>query len=123
MGFISRTMVKNRYNIRILFGLLSLFFGLIIDLLNIFDKPFGFLTIFGSLPILHLLNYKILKTIMKPIIGAYPYSPHWEKIGSKVMGKGYPNNRLVTNSDYFFAIILNLIPIITAVILIVIIDK
>lgn len=121
VAFIARTMKRDRYKFRILLGIISLFFGLVVDYYRVFDKPFGLFTIFGISPLIYLACYEIFRRLYKPWIGEYPYSPYREKIGDKVQGKGYPIKRVITGNDYIFGMSMLFVPIITLVILIVII--
>jgi hypothetical protein len=123
MSFISRTMNKDRYKYRIIFSTVCLLFGLLIDFLQIFNEPKGFFTLLSFAPFIYLIYYELLRYLMLPWIGKFPYTPHWEKIGNRIIGKGYPKNRVVTKSDYVFRVALFYIPFLTLVILIVIIDK
>lgn len=123
MSFISRTMKKERYKYRIVFSIGSLLFGLLIDFLQIFNEPRGFFTLFGFAPFIYLIYYELLRQLMLPWIGKFPYTPHWEKIGERIKGVGYPKNRVVTAADYVFRISLFFIPFLTLVLLIVIIEK
>lgn len=113
IAFISRSVKSNRYKFRIIFSLSCLLIGFLLDISHIFNKPFGFITIWAAAPLVYLFYYFVLSYIMKPIIGDYPYSPYRDKIGSKPQGIGYPINRLVKESDYVFGIILYLIPFLT----------
>jgi hypothetical protein len=113
ISFISRSVRRSRYMYRIIFSLLCVLVGLLLDTLNLFDEPFGFLTIWGAAPMVYLIYYFLLSHIMRPIIGDYPYSPYRDKIGSKPQGLGYPKNRIVKGSDYVFGIILFIIPFLT----------
>ena len=123
MAFISRTMNKNRFKLRIILGLISLLFGFIIGHFQLFNKPTGFFIICGLAPMIYLVWYEITRRILGPWIGDYPYAPHWDKIGDKVKGVGYQKNRFVTSNDRIFGFLMFLIPILTFIILIVIFDK
>ena len=60
---------------------------------------------------------------MKPWIGKYPYAPHWDKVGQKISGKGYPKIRHVMPADAIFGVLMLLIPLLTFLILENMIDK
>jgi hypothetical protein len=123
MAFISRTMNEKRYQFRIIFSGVCLFLGLILEYLKIFDKPFGSLALFGLSPFIYLGYYELLRRLLKPWIGKYPYAPHWDKIGERVSGKGYPKNRYVVSNDFIFGILMFIIPFLTIIILVIMIDK
>jgi hypothetical protein len=117
MAFISRTMNKNRYKARLILSVISIAFGLAMEYSHLFNKPFGDFIIFGLSPITYLVYYEILRRLMRPLIGKYPYAPHWNKVGDKIKGNGYPKNRLVTKNDYLFGLSMLFIPMITLLIL------
>ena len=112
-AFISRSVNSKRYKFRIIFSLSCLLLGFLLDISHIFNKPFGFITIWSAAPLIYLFYYFVLSFLMKPIIGDHPYSPYRDRIGSKPQGIGYPKNRLVKVSDYVFGITLYLLPLIT----------
>jgi hypothetical protein len=112
-AFISRTMGKNRYRMRLILAAATLLFGLIIHLSHIFKVDSAVFIIFGAAPFSYLLHYEVIRRVMRPLIGDYPYAPHWDKIGSPVKGEGYPKNRIVTNHDQVFGVLMLIIPIIT----------
>jgi hypothetical protein len=123
MAFISRTMNEKRYQFRIILAGVCLLFGLILDYLKIFEKPYGFFALCGFAPFIYLLYYEILRRLMKHWIGKYPYAPYQDKVGSKVIGKGYPQNRHVITSDYIFGYTMFFMPFLTMIILLTFIDK
>jgi hypothetical protein len=123
MSFISRTMNEKRYRFRLIFSGVCLLFGLILDYSKIFDKPFGFLILCGLAPFIYLGYYELLRRLMTPWVGKYPYAPHWDKVGQKVSGKGYPKNRHVVPADSIFGVSMFLIPFLTIIILVIMIDK
>ena len=117
MAFISRTMQPDRYKYRIVASIVSLVFGLIVDYLQIFQTPKGLLILFGIMPFIYLFYYEILRRLMRSLIGKYPYAPHWEKIGERISGHGYPRDRFVTGNDHLFKGLLFFLPIITLAII------
>jgi hypothetical protein len=123
MAFISRTMNEKRYQFRIILSGVCLLIGLILDYLKIFEKPFGFFALCGLAPFIYLLYYEILRRLMKHWIGKYPYAPYQDKVGSKVIGNGYPENRLVNISDYIFGLSMLFMPFLTLIIILTMIDK
>ena len=123
MTFISRTMNKNRFTPRIILGLISMLFGLVIEYVQLFNKPTGFFIICGLAPMIYLLYYEIFRRLLKFWIGDYPYAPYWDKIGEIVKGVGYQKNRFVTSKDYIFGLLMFFIPFLTLIILIIIYDK
>lgn len=113
-GTISSSMLKERYKKRIILSVISLVYGISLEILLKDERKFSYVVL-GFLPLLNLFCYEMLRVIFKPIIGKYPYSPYREKIGSKVIGKGYPQNRKVRVVDYFFGLTYLLLPIILLV--------
>jgi len=116
-------MNSNRYRIRLILAGISIIFAYIIEYSHWYNMYFGHFIILGLLPIIYLAYYEILRRIMKPWIGNYPYAPHWDKIGKKIKGSGYPKNRIVTVYDKVFGIVMFFIPILTFVILSIFLDK
>jgi hypothetical protein len=110
VSFISRTISKKRYKYRIVFSFISLIIGLLVELINIFDKPFGFFIILGAGSFIYIFCYEIFQRLYRPWIGKYPYSPYREKIGNRPIEKGYPAGRIVTGNDYLFALTLFFAP-------------
>ena len=117
MVFISRTASKTRYHNRIILAIITLISGLLLDYFFVNTLPRGYFTLFGSAPFIYLLYYELIRRLMKLWIGPFPYAPQWNKIGDKITGNGYPNNRTVTRADYVFGIIMLTIPLITLAIL------
>jgi hypothetical protein len=117
MAFISRTASKTRYLNRIILAIITLISGLLLDYFFVNTLPHGYFTLFGSAPFLYLLYYELLRRLMEPWIGPFPYAPQWNKIGDKIRGNGYQINRTVTRADYVFGILMLTIPIITLAIL------
>ncbi len=72
---------------------------------------------------LQLICFELSSKILKSLIGKHPYMPFREKIGAKVMGKGFPKNRRVKYSDYLFMFIQLFIPFILIIIIIAKINK
>jgi hypothetical protein len=56
---------------------------------------------------------------MKPWIGNYPYAPQWDKIGDKIMIKGYPKDRHIMKSDYVFRILFQFLPLLILIMIII----
>lgn len=112
VSFISRTINKKRYKYRIILSSVSLLTGVLMDSINLFDKPFGMFIVFGLGPFIYILSYEIFRRLYSPWIGEFPYTPHWEKIGERPIEKGYPSGRTVTTYDYIFALTLLFIPVI-----------
>ena len=110
VGTISSSMLNERYKKRIILSIICLIFGIVFGIFTNDERKFSYIA-FGFLPLLHIFCYEILRFIFKPLIGKYSYSPYREKIGSKVNGKGYPENRKVKLADYFFALTLLFLPI------------
>lgn len=98
-------------------------FGFVIGHIQLFDEPKELFIIYGSAPLIYLVYYEIFRRTLKPWIGAYPYAPHWDKIGEKVKGVGYPRNRFVTSNDRIFGLLMFLIPFLTLIMLIIVFDK
>jgi hypothetical protein len=113
---ISRSMLKQRYRRRIILAIGSLIAGILFEGLLKEKGDFLYL-LFGVLPLLYIFYYEILRVIFKPIIGKFPYSPFREKVGSKVLGSGYPKNRKVKFVDYVFGMSLIFLPLITLILL------
>ena len=120
MAFISRTMSEKRYKFRIIISGVNLVFALILGYLNIFEKSFGLIVLGGIAPFIYLGYYELLRRLLKHWIGEYPYAPHWDKIGDKVSGKGYPKNRYVVTNDRIFGFLMFMVPFLTFFILIII---
>jgi uncharacterized membrane protein len=57
VAFISRTMNRNRYRYRIIFGIISLLIGILLDNLKLYNKPFGLFIILGISPLVYLVCY------------------------------------------------------------------
>lgn len=123
ISFISRTMSEKRYRFRLIFSGVCLLFGLTLDYLKIFDKPFGFLVIFGLAPFIYLGYYELIRRLMKHWIGKYPFAPHWDKVGEKVSGVGYPKHRRIVRADSIFGVSMFILPLLTILILIILVDK
>ena len=121
MAFISRTASKTRYQYRIILSIITLISGLLLDYFFVNTLPRGYFTLFGSAPLIYLLYYELIRRLMKPWIGPFPYAPQFNKIGDKVKGNGYPNNRTATRADFVYGIIMLTLPLITVAILSVII--
>ncbi|RPH26459.1 MAG: hypothetical protein EHM93_19610 [Bacteroidales bacterium] len=117
MSFISKTIKPERYKFRIIFGLVSMLLGVIVDCIDLFDKPFGFFIIIGFTPFIYLICYEVFRIIYRPLIGKYPYAPYRENIGNRVYGTGYPITRTVKAIDYLFTITLLFGPIIIMILL------
>ncbi|AOZ98823.1 MULTISPECIES: hypothetical protein [Flavobacterium] len=113
---ISRSTLKERYKKRIILSIVSLIFGIVLEIFSKGDRKFSYF-VFGLLPLLYVFYYEILRIIFMPLIGKYPYSPYREKIGSKVLGSGYPKNRKVTFTDYIFGMTLIFLPLVTIILL------
>jgi hypothetical protein len=116
-------MNEKRYLFRLIFSGICLLFGLMLDLLKIFDKPFGFLLLCGLSPFIYLGYYELIRRLMKHWIGKFPYAPHWDKVGQRVSGTGYPKNRYVVTNDYIFGISMFILPFLTILVSIILIDK
>ena len=97
--------------------------GIILELSSKTNLSPGTIIIFGSLPFIYLIVYEITRRLMRPLIGDFPYAPYLDKVGSRVSGKGYPKNRVVTSMDLLFGFIMFFIPGLIVVILIIVIDK
>ena len=122
-AFISRTMNKNRFQPRIIMAAATMIIGIILELSSKTNLSPGTIIIFGSLPFIYLIVYEITRRLMRPLIGDFPYAPYLDKVGSRVSGKGYPKNRVVTSMDLLFGFIMFFIPGLIVVILIIVIDK
>jgi len=122
MSFISTTIKPERYKYRIVFGLISVLIGILIDFLRLFDKPFGFFIILSFMPFIYLICYEIFRILYRPLIGIYPYTPYREKIGSRVNGIGYPRTRTVKGKDYILTLTLLIVPMIIMISLLTLID-
>lgn len=116
-------MNKNRYKLRIILGLISILLGYLIVHFNLFKKPNDLFIIWGLAPMIYLVWYEILRRLLKPWIGDYPYAPHWDKTGEKITGNGYQKNRFVTSNDRVFEYLMFFIPFLTLIILTIIFDK
>jgi hypothetical protein len=123
MAFISRSMNKNRFTLRIILGLISMLFGFLFGQFQPFNKSNGVYYISGLAPLIYLLWYEIFRRILKPWIGAFPYAPHWDKIGESVKGVGYQKNRFVTSKDRIFGLLMFFVPFLTLIILIMIFEN
>ena len=117
MAFISRTMKNDRYKYQIIVLIFSLLLGLILNYFQIFHLPKGLLTLIGVSPFIYLFYYEFLRRLMLPLIGKFPYAPHWEKIGERINGHGYPKDRYITGNDYLFKALLFFLPFITMAII------
>ncbi len=122
-AFVSRTMNKNRFQPRIIMASATFLIGLILELSSKTNLSPGIIVLFGSLPFFYLIVYEITRRLMRPLIGEFPYAPHWNKVGSRVNVKGYPKNRVVASNDQLFGFIMFFVPILIAVILSIVIDK
>ena len=122
-AFISRTMNKNRFRPRIIMAAVTFIIGIILELSSKTNLSPGTIVLFGSLPIFYLIVYEITRRLMRPLIGEFPFAPHWDKVRSKVSNKGYPKNRVVTSYDQLFGFIMFFTPILIFVILTIVIDK
>lgn len=111
---IGMSMSKDRYKFRVIASFISFLFGIIFEVCITKERRFIFL-LFGLLPCLYLCYYELLRIILKPIIGKYPYTPYRDKIGAYIIGKGYPKNRKVSVVDYIFGFALLILPPITLV--------
>jgi hypothetical protein len=123
MAFISRTMSEKRYKFRIIISGVNLVFALILGYSKIFVEPFEIFVLCGLAPFIYLGYYEILRRLLKHLIGEYPYAPHWDKIGDKVRAKGYPQNRYVVPNDRIFGFLMFMVPFLTIIIIIIMIDK
>ena len=123
MTFISRTMSEKRYKFRIIISGINLVLALILGYSKIFVEPFEIFVLCGLAPFIYLGYYEILRRILKHWIGEYPFAAQWDKNGEKVRGKGYPNNRYVLPNDHFFALLMLMVPFLTFIILIIMMDK
>ena len=123
MTFISRTMSEKRYKFRIIISGINLVLALILGYLQIFEKPFAFSVLCGLAPFIYLGYYEILRRLMRHWIGDYPYAAQWEKNGDKVREKGYPKNRYVVPNDRIFGFLMFMVPFLTIIIIIILIDK
>jgi len=119
MTFISKTIKPGRYKYRIVFGLIALLMGILMDYLRLYDEPFGFFIIISLMPFIYLICYEIFRILYRPFIGRYPYAPYHEKIGNRVGGFGYPMTRTVKGNDYLFALTLLIVPMIVMIILLI----
>lgn len=122
VGAISSTLLNERYKYRIILSVISVVYGVLVEFLLKDERKFSYVVL-GFLPLVNLFCYEMLRIIFKPIIGKYPYSPYREKIGSKVIGKGYPQNRKVKAVDYFFGFTYLLLPIILIILFLFITQK
>lgn len=113
---ISSSMLNDRYKKRILLSILSVIFGIVVEIFSNEERRFSFVIV-GFLPLIYLFYYEIFRCLFKPLIGKFPYSPNREKIGTKVSGFGYPKNRKVKFADYLFGMILLFLPILTSILL------
>jgi hypothetical protein len=119
---ISRSMSKDRYFKRIILSIFSLLLGMAFEIYLKQERRFGNI-VFGFLPLLHIFYYEILRVILKSIIGKYPYTPFREKIGEKVLGSDYPQNRKVKFVDYIFGFILIFFPLITVILILIVLNN
>jgi hypothetical protein len=117
MAFISRTASKTRYQYRIILSFITIISGLLLDHIFVNSLPRGYFTLFGSAPLIYLLYYELIRRLMKPWIGPFPYAPQFNKIADKIKGDGYPNHRTVTRADFVYGIIMLALPIFTVAIL------
>lgn len=117
MAFISRTASKTRFQYRVILSIITIISGLLIEHFFVNTVPLSYFTLFGAAPLIYLLYYELVRRLMKPWIGPFPYAPQFNKIGDKVKGNGYPNNRTVTRADFVYGIIMLTLPLITVAIL------
>ena len=113
---ISTSMLNERYKKRIILSIISLILGIVFEIFSKEERKFLYV-IFGLLPLLYIFYYEILRIIFKPLIGNFPYLPFREKIGTKVLGSGYPKNRKVKFADYIFGMTLIFLPFVTIILL------
>jgi len=119
MTFISRTAKEDRYKARMITTLISIGFGIGLEFSGLFNVPFGLCLIGGSAPLIYISVYELIRRIMKPWIGDFPYAPYWDRVGEKVIEKGYPPNRVVSRHDYIFAYLMSFVPVLIIIELII----
>lgn len=119
---IGLSMSKDRYKFRLAAALLCLILSIIFEF-YIYEKGESGYMVMGLLPLLHIIYYEILRKILRPFIGDYPYTPYRDKIGARVNGTGYPKNRKVKVIDYAFGFILLILPPITSIYLSISLDE
>lgn len=123
MSFISKSGQNSRYFYRLVFASKCIIFGILIDSIEVFNKPFGYFIILSTLPFIYLIYYEIFRRLLLKWIGRYPYAPYWDKIGDKVNWPGYPKDRKVTKSDYLFGYLMFFVPMLSMLIIIVRFNK
>ena len=115
--FIARSVNKQRYLFRVISSVLLIIVAFLVKFNWDNEDKFEPYLLFSLLPALYLIYYEVLKVIMRPWIGNFPYAPHWEKVGNSIIVKGYPKGRLVTKSDHVFRILFQFLPLLTLLII------
>lgn len=113
MGTIGMSVLKTRYFYRVPITIVIYIIGIALDKFHLSDHRANFYTGIGLIPLLYLGYYELLRRLLKPWIGEYPYTPFRQRNGEVVFGYGYPKNRKVKSVDQWFSVILFILPFVT----------
>jgi len=117
MGTIGMSVLKKRYFYRVPITTVIFIIGVALDKFHLSDHPSNFYTVIGMIPFLYLGYYELLRRILKPWIGEYPYTPFRQRVGEQVFGYGYPKNRKVKGVDQLLSALLFILPMVTTVLI------
>jgi hypothetical protein len=105
-----------------LIAIIFLTIGIIFERFLTKPNNYNYITL-SFLPLIQLICFELSSKLLNPFIGKYPYMSFREKIGTKVIGNGFPKNRRVKYSDYLFMFIQLFIPFILIIIIITLVNK
>ncbi len=107
----------------LIFALISLVLGVIVELMQIFTLERGMTLLIMSAPIIYIGFYQLLRKIFKSLTGFEPYQTSTKSvIGGKTSNK-YHKNRTIKWTDFLFSFLQALLPIFTILGLMILILK
>ncbi|QHT65546.1 hypothetical protein GXP67_02120 [Rhodocytophaga rosea] len=107
------------FRISLRIALLSFVIGVIIELTQVINSKPGISLIIMSIPIIYLGFFELLRRIFIAWKGIYPYAPSTaDAMGAYPIGgiwTNYPKNRKTMWTDYLFNAALLIIPLVTII--------